>query len=119
MAEMSRLRWMCRRGMKELDVVLTRYLDERYSDSSDTEQALFQQHIVLAVAFATGIGPVLNAAIEFHVRDRPDHAIDQIIDRTQIRLAAKGQLHLGAFWSIALAIGRKLFAKADMTDWRK
>ena len=43
MAEMSRLRWMCRRGMKELDVVLTRYLDERYADSSDAEQALFQQ----------------------------------------------------------------------------
>jgi antitoxin CptB len=43
MAEMSRLRWMCRRGMKELDVVLTRYLDERYADSSDAEQALFRQ----------------------------------------------------------------------------
>jgi antitoxin CptB len=43
MAEMSRLRWMCRRGMKELDVVLTRYLDGRYADSSDAEQALFRQ----------------------------------------------------------------------------
>jgi antitoxin CptB len=43
MTEMSRLRWMCRRGMKELDVVLTRYLDERYVDSSDAEQALFRQ----------------------------------------------------------------------------
>jgi antitoxin CptB len=43
MAEMSRLRWLCRRGMKELDIVLTRYLDERYADSSDAEQALFRQ----------------------------------------------------------------------------
>ncbi len=43
MAEMSRLRWLCRRGMKELDVVLTRYLDEHYADSSDAEQALFRQ----------------------------------------------------------------------------
>jgi antitoxin CptB len=43
MAEMSRLRWLCRRGMKELDIVLTRYLDERYADSSDAEQALLRQ----------------------------------------------------------------------------
>ena len=43
MSEMSRLRWLCRRGMKELDVVLSRYLDERYTDSSDAEQALFRQ----------------------------------------------------------------------------
>jgi antitoxin CptB len=43
MSEMSRLRWLCRRGMKELDVVLTRYLDTRYAAASKAEQALFQQ----------------------------------------------------------------------------
>lgn len=43
MSEMSRLRWLCRRGMKELDVLLTRYLDERYTGATDTEQALFRQ----------------------------------------------------------------------------
>jgi len=27
----SRLKWMCRRGMKELDVLVTRFLDTRYA----------------------------------------------------------------------------------------
>ena len=26
----KKLRWRCRRGMKELDVILTRFLDEKY-----------------------------------------------------------------------------------------
>ncbi|MEM7292810.1 MAG: succinate dehydrogenase assembly factor 2 [Pseudomonadota bacterium] len=37
----SRLRWLCRRGMKELDVVLTRYLDERYDTAERDQQAAF------------------------------------------------------------------------------
>jgi antitoxin CptB len=43
MSELSRLRWLCRRGMKELDIVLTRYLDERYAAAEADEQALFRQ----------------------------------------------------------------------------
>jgi antitoxin CptB len=42
MTEMSRLRWLCRRGMKELDVVLVRYLDHGYLSASDAEQAQFR-----------------------------------------------------------------------------
>ena len=42
MSEMSRLRWLCRRGMKELDVVLNRYLDHGYLSASDAEQAQFR-----------------------------------------------------------------------------
>ena len=41
MTELSRLRWLCRRGMKELDVVLTRYLDNFYTDASQDEQHSF------------------------------------------------------------------------------
>ena len=43
MSEVARLRWLCRRGMKELDVVLTRYLDESYSEASVTDQRLFRR----------------------------------------------------------------------------
>jgi antitoxin CptB len=43
MSETSRLRWLCRRGMKELDVVLTRYLDESYQSADAADQALFRQ----------------------------------------------------------------------------
>jgi antitoxin CptB len=31
MTELSRLRWLCRRGMKELDVVMSRYLEQHYA----------------------------------------------------------------------------------------
>ena len=37
----SRLRWNCRRGMRELDQLLTWYLDSRYADSAEVEKAAF------------------------------------------------------------------------------
>lgn len=42
MAELSRLRWLCRRGMKELDVVLSRYLEQHYPSDSSADQAQFR-----------------------------------------------------------------------------
>jgi len=42
MAELSRLRWLCRRGMKELDVVMSRYLEQRYASASSAEQVCFE-----------------------------------------------------------------------------
>jgi antitoxin CptB len=39
--ELGRLRWRCRRGMKELDLLLTRYLEERYGGSSPAAQRAF------------------------------------------------------------------------------
>ncbi|MGB0865166.1 MAG: succinate dehydrogenase assembly factor 2 [Granulosicoccaceae bacterium] len=41
MSEMSRLRWRCRRGMKELDVAMTAYLEKFYSQASEEDQAAF------------------------------------------------------------------------------
>ena len=42
MSELSRLRWLCRRGMKELDVVMTGYLDNHYAEASQSEQQSFR-----------------------------------------------------------------------------
>lgn len=39
----SRLRWRCRRGMKELDVLLTRYLEQAWDDASTSEKEKFEQ----------------------------------------------------------------------------
>ncbi len=36
------LRWRCRRGMKELDVLLARYVDERFCAASPAEQEAFR-----------------------------------------------------------------------------
>ena len=35
MTELSQLRWRCRRGVKELDVVLSHYLDTFYKASNE------------------------------------------------------------------------------------
>lgn len=48
MSELSRLRWRCRRGMKELDVVLEGYLASRYPDAPQNEQAAFQHLLELS-----------------------------------------------------------------------
>ncbi|MCU0977081.1 MAG: succinate dehydrogenase assembly factor 2 [Steroidobacteraceae bacterium] len=40
-AEPGRLRWRCRRGMKELDLLLVRWLDRRYPAAGPAERAAF------------------------------------------------------------------------------
>lgn len=40
-AERRRLRWQCRRGMKEIDLLLLRYLDGAYLSAGDAERAAF------------------------------------------------------------------------------
>ncbi len=40
--ELGKLRWRCRRGMKELDVLLERYVDERFCGASKAEQEAFR-----------------------------------------------------------------------------
>lgn len=42
-AAIARLRWRCRRGMRELDVVLQRYLETRYTMAPLAEQQAFEQ----------------------------------------------------------------------------
>ncbi len=40
-AEIKRLRWRCRRGMRELDQLLTRYLEQAWPDASGAERGVF------------------------------------------------------------------------------
>ena len=47
MSEHSRLQWRCRRGTLELDLMLTRYLELRYEDAAQDEQALFERLLTL------------------------------------------------------------------------
>lgn len=44
---MARLRWRCRRGMRELDVMLTRYLDRAWASASPAERDAFVQLVDL------------------------------------------------------------------------
>ena len=40
-AELKRLRWRCRRGMRELDQLLTRWLDREWTAASDSQREVF------------------------------------------------------------------------------
>ncbi|MDJ0834547.1 MAG: succinate dehydrogenase assembly factor 2 [Gammaproteobacteria bacterium] len=42
MSEIARLRWLCRRGMKELDVLMTHYLEHHYPGATAAEQQAFE-----------------------------------------------------------------------------
>lgn len=40
-ADLRRLRWRCRRGMRELDQLLLRYLDREWAADSDAGRGVF------------------------------------------------------------------------------
>jgi len=42
-AALGKLRWRCRRGMRELDELLTRYVDEQYATAPAAQQAAFRE----------------------------------------------------------------------------
>jgi antitoxin CptB len=42
-AERSRLRWRCRRGMRELDVLLERWLDRDWEQADERCRAAFER----------------------------------------------------------------------------
>ena len=41
MKELDRVRWRCRRGMLELDIVLQRFVDKYYTQLNETELQQF------------------------------------------------------------------------------
>jgi antitoxin CptB len=45
--DLNRLRWRCRRGMRELDVLLERYLAERWPSASAERRAAFRELLEL------------------------------------------------------------------------
>ncbi len=77
MSEFSRLKWQCRRGMRELDELLLRYLETRYPDDSDSDKAAFREVLALS-------DPELNAYLL--QRQTPDSdLIARVIDRILCR----------------------------------
>ncbi len=47
MESISKLKWRCRRGTKELDYLLEGYLDKHYTLANKNEQALFVELLTL------------------------------------------------------------------------
>ena len=73
--ELSRLRWRCRRGMKELDQLLVRYLERHYERAPSVEQAAFRELLELQ-------DPVLHGYLIG--RETPENAVlSQLIRRVR------------------------------------
>jgi antitoxin CptB len=76
--ELNRLRWRCRRGMRELDVLLERYLAERWPTAPEGRRAAFRallelpDHEVAALCLARSVTPVTALAeLLAEITDRP------------------------------------------------
>lgn len=44
-ALLARLRWRCRRGLLELDIVLGRFVEARYAQLTEKEQQIFDEFL--------------------------------------------------------------------------
>lgn len=71
MCEEPRLRWLCRRGMKELDLVMTSYLDSQYARASEAEKNGFK--ILLEMP-----DPALYALL-LGRQTSPDRSIEKVV----------------------------------------
>jgi len=75
---MSRLRWQCRRGMRELDELLVAYLERHYEQAPENDKRAFQA--LLALPDPELVSYLLNKqtpAIELrrvvkHILEQPD-----------------------------------------------
>ena len=75
--DLGMLRWRCRRGMRELDVLLTRYVEEYYPGSTPEEQAAFR-------SLLDSQDPLLNDY--FLGRESPtDPVLCALIERITVR----------------------------------
>ena len=77
----GRLRWRCRRGMKELDILLARYMDERFCAASPQEQEAFRCLLEIQ-------DPLIYAY--FLGSDRPPEHLAVLIERITANPAAEG-----------------------------
>lgn len=76
----ARLKWACRRGMLELDVLLSPFVDEAYDDLSVEDKLKFQNLL-------TCDDPDLFAWFMGHERsDNPEHQymIEKILSRVKV-----------------------------------
>ena len=41
----SKVRWQCRKGIREIDILLSKYMEEIYQDLADEQQKIFIEFI--------------------------------------------------------------------------
>ena len=77
----GRLRWRCRRGARELDIVLERYVDDQMRDASEGDYASFERMLELP-------DPLLY---EFLILGRsPPRHLEDLVERVRTHAARTG-----------------------------
>lgn len=71
--ELKRLRWRCRRGMRELDTLLLDYLERHYAAAEPAEQAAFQDLVSMP-------DPTILGLLTHRVRSK-DERINGVVER--------------------------------------
>ena len=71
----ARLRWQCRRGMRELDLLLVRYLESEYPTASRAEQHGFER--LLELTDPELLGYLLHGALP------ADQELAHVIERVR------------------------------------
>jgi antitoxin CptB len=74
----SQLRWQCRRGMRELDLLLTGYLENDYPQTSEDQKQAFRELLALPDPDLIGYllggqipADIVLANVVSQIRDRP------------------------------------------------
>ena len=74
----SKLRWQCRRGMRELDILLTNYLDHDFGQAQEQQKRAFRELLALPdpelIDYLLGGQTPQDQALAdvvSHIRDRP------------------------------------------------
>ena len=75
----GRLRWQCKRGMRELDELLARYLDSTYKQAPESEKLAFRS--LLEVPDPDLIGYLLGGQV--HANSQIADVIETIRSRPQ------------------------------------
>ncbi len=75
----GRLRWQCKRGMRELDELLARYLDSAYKQAPESEKLAFRS--LLEVPDPDLIGYLLGGRV--HANSQIADVIETIRSRPQ------------------------------------
>lgn len=86
MVNLNKLRWQCRRGVKELDAVLLDFLDQQYLAANTQEQQLFIQLLaleddcLLAYFYANHLPSTVSYS--------PDKDLEQFIEKIRTAFVA-------------------------------
>lgn len=74
------LTWRCRRGMKELDLLMTGYLEKYYDEAQNAEQLIFEQLLELQ-------DPELLRLLTGHVTAE-DQEVQRVVEKIRGTLSA-------------------------------